>query len=212
MTGDSDQHPRRRLRDVDSVARAYRIKAFGWSLFALFPGLVLGSLPVALGGFALAWLGSLALAELVSRTSGGLYFASGNSTRSSRQYSLAESLIVRGRFDEAMNHLEAECAQHTDDPTPALMLARLLRDRCDRPLDAVKWFRTAIERSAGDDAGTIAASRELIEVYMRVLRTPRPAMPWLARLASQHAGTATGEWARRELADIKAELREEEGT
>ena len=207
-----DPPPRvRRARDVDSVATALRVKALAWSIFALLPGLVLGSMLIAIAGFGLVFLCSITLAELVSRSSGGLYFASGRTTPGRREYSLAESLIVRGEFDDAVEQLETECALHPADATPALMLARLLRDQCARPLDAVRWFRTAIERSAGDDGARIAAIRELIDVYTRLLRTPRPALPWLARLAAEHPATPAGEWARRELAELKASLREEEG-
>ncbi|MBR9989527.1 MAG: hypothetical protein KFH98_07215 [Gemmatimonadetes bacterium] len=195
---------------MDSVARAHRIKAFGWSLFALLPGFIAGSPLFAIGGFALAFAGSLIVAEYSGRVGTGLYFPGGSSTKGAREYSLAESLIVRGRLDEAVAELERASARYPDDPDPPMRLARLLRDQCARPVDAVTWFLTAAERGRSEPGAEISALRELVELYTSVLRTPPRALPHLARLASRHADSAAGAWARREIVAIKQSIHEEE--
>jgi tetratricopeptide (TPR) repeat protein len=213
----------RGVRDVDSANVAFRLKAFGWSLFASVPGALVGGVVgsgtdspglfiilFAAGGVAFAYFGSLAMAEYTGRVGATLYFASGRSTRGRREYSLAESLIVRGRLDDALRELERAAARYPDDPEPPLRLARLLRDRCARPDDAVRWFRAAIERSRADAGVEVGALREIIEIYTHVLRTPPRALPYLARLAERHAGTTAAEWARREMAEIRRSLRDEE--
>ena len=164
----------------------------------------------SIGVWAFMYFGTLWFAERAGSTASTLYFSSGKSTPALRQYSLAESMIARARFDEAAAELERSASQYVDDPDPCLRLARLLRDHMQRPEDAVRWFRQGISRR-GCDAGTeIAASRELIEIFTHRLRTPRRALPDLARLAARHPDTPGGEWARRQLHEIKRELREED--
>jgi hypothetical protein len=219
------EEPRRkgRLRDVDSAAVAIRIKAFAWSLVVMVPAGFLGAyvgsgtrspmlvtIGFAAGGFAVAFFGSLLAGEGAGRVAGSVYFSSGRSTSGRREYSLADSLIVRGRLDEAIAELQRAAVQYPQDAQPPLRLARLLRDRCARPEDALRWFRTAADRSAGDAGLEIATLREMIEVYTHVLRTPRRALPDLARLASRHPGSAAGAWARTELEAMKRMMRDAE--
>jgi hypothetical protein len=111
-----------------------------------------------------------------------------------------------------MSELEQATAQYRADPEPPLRLARLLRDRCSRPEDAVRWFRTAVERTRGNAGVEIGALHEIIEVYTHVLHSPARALPCLTRLASRHADTPAGAWARREMSEIRQSMREEEGT
>ena len=119
-------------------------------------------------------------------------------------------MIARARFDDAAAEFERAAKQYADDPEPCLRLARLLRDHMQRYEDAVTWFRQGVSRRACDAATEIAATRELIEIFTHRLRTPRRALTDLARLAARHPDTPGGEWARRQLHEIKRELREEE--
>lgn len=210
----------RRIRDVDSAARALRIKALVWALTGCIPFLLIApyvaagtgsprlvTAVIVLSAFSLMYFGTLYVGDWLGRGAGSIYFAGGSSSVT-REYSLADSLIARGRLDEAREELERAAALYADDPEPALRLARLLRDR-QRPEDAVVWFRAALDRSA--DAGVeIAATREIIEIYTHTLRTPTRALPYLARLASRHADSPAGLWARREMTDIRQAMQEED--
>lgn len=215
----------RPLRDVDSVAFAFRAKAFGWSLFALLPGALIGArvgantqapalvaLACAVAAFCIVFFGSLAVADRIAGSVTAVFFPSGRSTAGRREYSLADSLVARGRFDEAIAELEQASLRYPDDVTPPLRLARLLRDHCKRPADAVHWFRTAAARCAHDAGMEIGILREIIEIHTHVLRTPRRALPDLARLASRHGNTAAGERARTQMAEIRQTMREEDDT
>jgi signal transduction histidine kinase len=211
-----------RLRDVDSAERAQRIRLGAWSLIGAVVGYLFGTMLTLLG--LPAWMplvcalfvggfmffGTLWFAERAGSAAASVYFSSGSSTPAVRQYSLADSMIARARFDEAAAELQRAAARHVDDPEPCLRLARLLRDHLQRHDEAVTWFRQAVSRRGCDAATEIAASRELIEIYTHRLRTPRRALPDLARLAAKHPATPAGEWARRELHEIKRALREEE--
>jgi hypothetical protein len=223
MSDEPQGRSRRKLRDVDSGNVGIRVKAFAWSLVATLPIALIGAhfasgtrypllvtIAVTVGGFLLLYAGSLALGEVAGRTAGSLFFSSGSSTPSRREYSLADSLIVRGRLDDAISELERASALYAADAEPPLRLARLLRDACARPQDSIRWFRTAADRSGGDAGIEIAALRELIEVHTHVLRTPRGALPHMARLASRHPDTPAGAWARREMAELKQSMQEEE--
>ncbi len=74
------------------------------------------------------------------------------------------------------------------------------------------WFRRA-QRDARPAAGeALRIHRELAEIFLYVLREPRRAAPDLARLAEGYSHTPDGQWAARELAELKAEMaREREG-
>jgi tetratricopeptide (TPR) repeat protein len=211
----------RRIRDVDSAARALRIKALAWALVGSIPFLLIAShigagmssprlvtAIIVLSAFSVMYFGTLHFGDWLGRTAGSIYFSGGGSTPSRREYSLAESLIARGQLDAACAELERAAALYADDPEPALRLARLLRDR-QRPEEAVVWFRAALGRRA--DAGLeIAATREIIEIYTHILRTPKRALPHLARLESRHGDSPAGVWARREMAEIRQAMQEEE--
>lgn len=208
--------PRRGLRDVDSFATALRVKTLAWSLIGGLPGAAIGArygAPIAGGllGVGAMFAFTLVVAERAGRIGSTLYFSAGSAS-GRREYSLADSLIARGRIDDAIAELQKASTTWPDDPEPPLRLARLLRDQAARPTDAIAWFRTAVERSRNDAGAEIAALRELIEVHTHVLATPRAALPYLARLASRHPDSAAGAWARAEMGGIKQAMRDEEGT
>lgn len=216
-------NPRGPARDVDSAERAFRIKAYGWAMafgvICILPGAALGRrsplggligglLGFLLGTFAAGWLATR-LAETGGSIASLLYSPSGRSTPSKREYSLAESLIVRGRFFDAADELQRCAEAYPEDVEPKVRLARLYRDELQQPEDAVVWFRRALGTPLVDAGVEQSVLRELVEVYTHRLRRPREAAPWLARLAAQHAATPHGAWAKRELAELKQAMSEE---
>jgi tetratricopeptide (TPR) repeat protein len=212
---------RRRLHDFDSAESAFRFRAFTWSLTGLVLGALLGfyySLQTGadplramvvggLGLWAFAYFGTLRFAERAGVWGGSIYFSSGSRLPLRREYSLAESLAVRARYDEAAAEYERAAAEYADDPEPCLRLARLLRDSMQRPADAATWFRRGLERA--EQGARLGIRRELVELHVHRLGTPEKALPELARIAEDQAGTPTGDWALRELRAIKASLRDE---
>lgn len=210
------------LRDVDSAERAFQLKAYGWSMgfgvvgmllgFVFGDRLGIGALAAMVLGFVLftflAGFAATRLADAAARVARSIYLPSGASTPAARDYSLADALAIRGRFFDAADELQRCAALQPQDLEPKLRLARLYRDELQQPEDAVAWFKRALEVEAITAGSEQAVLRELIEVYTHRLRRPHAAMPWLARLAARHRGTPSGEWARRELAELKKELRE----
>jgi hypothetical protein len=195
---------------------ALRIQLLAWAGVGAVVGLFVGSMvaPIAgISGFGAASIGAVigAIAVYV----GGSIFShgaaavarvmlepSGSSTPDRPEFSLAESLVVRGRLREAADEYLAATMARPKDPEPCIRLARLYRDGMGRPTEAMIWFERACERASGTQVEQ-SATRELVDLLCHRLEAPRRALPVLARQAERHAGTAFGEWARRVHAEIK---------
>jgi hypothetical protein len=199
-----------------------RIHAASWSLIAAVPfGLIgayvgagtraplLVAIAFALGGFGIVLFVSLAIGSATGSVFSSLYFTRGGSAPAPPGLSLAESLIVRGRLDAAVSELEAASVSHPADATAPLRLARLLRNECGRPEEAVRWYLAAAGRMHADPAGASAVLREIFEIHTHVLREPRRALPYLARLVDTCPDTPAAAWARREMSAIRAGMGED---
>ena len=148
----------------------------------------------------------LAISGIGGSAAGQIYNPSGRTTPPKRQYSHAESLVVRGLHQEAIDAFEMAIVEDPSDPTPYLRIARICRDRVGRFEDAAHWFKRALADSTIPPGLAYLATREIVELYMTKLNDPRRAAPILARMADERAGTSEGEWAAAELALVKAEM------
>jgi tetratricopeptide (TPR) repeat protein len=166
-----------------------------------------GAALLAMGGI---WAFSLLLPLAISTLGGGVarqvLSPSGRGMPSRREYSHAESLVVRGLYQEAIHAFEVAIADDATDPTPYLRIARIYRDRMQRFEEASSWFKRALRDAAPSPGTAYLATRELVELYVTKLNDPRRAAPLLARMAEQHAGTPEGDWAAEQLAHIKAAI------
>jgi len=200
------------LRDVDTVDRAM----LAWSLIAGALGLIMGGflgLLVAHEGWP-AWIavlcpfagaaGVVGLVRLVvgggTTAAGTVYNPSGRTTPHRREHSRAEALAARGEYEEAVTAFELAVAEDPSDPWPYLRVARIYRDHLGRPEDAARWFRRASREAR---TGSVIARKELVELYMHHMEAPRKAVPELARMAEELAGTPEGEWAAAKLRHVK---------
>ena len=206
--------PQSGVKDVDQYERALKWKAGTWSLAGGVLGALLSvltggnTLIYALVGWAVAFAGPLVIANTAARAAGGLYNPSGHTTPPTRQYSHAESLVVRGMYREGISAFERAIAEgNEDDPTPFLRIARTYRDHLEEFEDAARWFKKAMGASGIPPGLLLLTRKELVELYRVKMGQPEKAAPLLARLAAESAGTADGEWAARELAEVKAAMR-----
>lgn len=209
------------LKDVDAAERIYRLKALAWGLFAGLGGLPVGALIAAkVGGnpllfaalgFILPILAALGMSEIASRSAGravqALYNPRGTAVR--REYSQADSLVARGKYEDAAAAYEVACLEYPDDPEPYFRLARLLRDHLERYDEAISWFERARAESRLKGLQGLVISQELIELYIHKLRTPRKAIPELMRLCQRYRGTPAAEAAQRELAAMRELMAQE---
>jgi hypothetical protein len=134
----------------------------------------------------------------------GALGATGGSTPYKRGYSEAEALTMQGSYAEAVSAYEAAIADAPEDPEPYLRIARLYKKELDNLDDAAFWFRRVrrdAQMSAGQD---LAASRQLIELYL-ASGDRRRAIPELARIAERFVDTPEGDWAVGLLTDLRGE-------
>jgi len=132
-----------------------------------------------------------------------LYTPSGDSTPYRGQLSQEETLIVRGRLEDAIEALSARARDFPDDPRPRLRLAELYRDEIGDLVEAVAWFRrTAAVPGIGLESER-QVLREIVEICRDRLGRPELAAPALRRAADLHAGDRLGNWARQELKTLR---------
>lgn len=214
---------RRKLRDFDSAESVNRLKAATWSLLGIVMGAGMGigyaqltgrpALPYAIGFAvvmgAVVLFGTLFVAERAAGIGSSVYFHSGATTPARREYSLADSLAARGRFEQAAEEYEYGAALYPEDPEPLLRLARLQRDSLQQPEAAAASFQRALGVTGMTPGQEVLTRRELIELYVRHMHDPRRALPELTHLATRERATADVEWARRELAELTRMLEED---
>jgi hypothetical protein len=79
-----------------------------------------------------------------------------------------------------------------------------LRDHLERYEEAADWFKRVQEHPNARSGTALLALRELTEVYTHKLEQPKKALPLLARISETRPNSQEGEWATRELAELKA--------
>lgn len=209
----------RLLRDRDSADDAQRFQAITWSLGPAVLGAIVGSflaprLGVSgalgfFGGAVTAWILSFILvttiAEAAGRAAGTLY--AGRSQPMPAQFSLVESLIARGHFEQAARELHREAGAAPEASAPRILLARLLRDQLKRPDEALHWFRDALDSSDVDDGTAHLLLNEIVQLC-RSAGSARRALPALARVAAERPDTQIARWARDTMHAIRQETPE----
>ncbi|MBI4420997.1 MAG: tetratricopeptide repeat protein [Gemmatimonadetes bacterium] len=203
-----------RRRNVDAAERATLARVIVLSLAGGALGAVAGGLLYGLAGFFLGaiigWLFSFlvvrALMAGAGAAAGTIYAPSGDSTPHKREYSLPQSLALRGRYEEAIRAYQDCCAEFPDDPEPYIRIARLYREELGRPEDAVSWFKKARAEARLQPELEALVTQEIIEAFTYKLAAPRRAMPELARLAERFPGTREGNWAAQRLRELKEEM------
>lgn len=203
--------------------RSRLMVALAWSAFpGVFLGMALGiayarshgwagSTGLALGAvLVVAFTALFATVALLIAESGG--WAAGRMAHPTGvpyrfDHSAARALLVRGQVDEAAAAFEAAVVTHPTDPAPRLELARLHRDLRGQPDVALRWFRRAREAEQLTTGEARVVMREILELARKQLGDPMRAAPDLALHAERWAGSDEGEWAARELAELKAEMK-----
>lgn len=214
----------KRLKDVDSADQVYRARVLFWSLITgpLFGGIMgafvaraMGVNPVVggligmpIGGFAVYRLTMKIVAGAV-KTAEQIYNPSGETTPRRPEYSYAQSLVMRGRYEDALAAYELHAIENPDDPEPYFRAARICRDNLERYEDAVTWFRRARADATMTRGQEVLAIQEIIELYMRKLKTPRRAIPELAMMVDRFPETEHADAARRELGELRELLAQE---
>lgn len=205
-----------RARDVDHAERVLHLRLLSWSIVGAFLGALVGVFLSAQGNGGpgvvvvttlIGWVVSLGVPMLIMNAAGKasstLYSPSGRSTPHKREYSLAESYAARGRYEEAVSAFAEAIEAHPDDPEPYLRAARIHRDHMEDCDEAALWFKRALDRAEMHAGLVMLTRKELVELYEVRMGHPQRALPLLARIAEESAGTPDGEWAASELVRLK---------
>lgn len=141
----------------------------------------------------------------------GLFLGWGSGGRRPSDHSLAESFAARGRIEEAAELYRAALEEDPSDAGIYLRLARLHTHDGDDPEEGIRWLKDARRKATLTPEQEELVARRIVEIWQRA-GMPLRAAPELARLAERHPPeTPTGQWARRELAEIKDEIAREMG-
>ena len=176
---------------------------FQLPLLQLLSGALLLGVPMVLVAAALIYT----ITERVGDSAGGLFHPSAQLASPIRDYSREEALILRGRIDEAMDALRLAAEENPSDPRPSLRIAHLLRDEIGAHDEALEWFERAASIPGLPEAEQLYILRELVELCQSKLGAPERATPFLAKVARLQQGMGVGDWAHREIREIKAEMR-----
>ena len=130
----------------------------------------------------------------------------GRSTPAKKQYSAAQALAARGSYEEAVAAYETAIAADDKDATPYLQIARILRDDLGRLEESASWFRRVRTHAHVESGVAFLALRELTELFTHKLNQPRRALPLLAQVAETGVDTREGEWAARELIELRTRV------
>lgn len=207
--------PRKRgLRDTDTAQSVTVLRASLWGILGavlggalgFFLGSPLAMLVLAVLGWGFVTGTTLFLTNAAGSAASTLYAPGSGSPPRKKEYSQAESLVARGLYAEAVTAFELAVAQDPTDPTPYLRIARTYRDHLGRPEDAARWFKRALREAAAPPGLVTLTRKELVELYTHRLGTPEKALPDLARMAEELAGTPDGDWAAAELKAIKERM------
>jgi hypothetical protein len=68
---------------------------------------------------------------------------------------------------------------------------------------AAVWLRRALQETELRGRWEVVLVRDLTELYRHRIAEPSRAAPLLAKIAERYEGTADGDWAREELAEVK---------
>jgi len=202
-------------KEVDAAGRAQKLQAFGWALYGGVPlgvagGVLIGNvfLGVVLGP-AIIYGVVTGIAAIGGKGAKVIYMPSGSSTPRKKEYSRAKALEIREDYEGAILAYEVAILDEPEVAQPYLDIARIFRDELRDHEGAVRWFHRAQREASLSSGEAIRTHRELAEIFLHTRREPRKAAPELARLAEGYPSTLDGEWAARELAQIKEEMEKE---
>lgn len=193
-----------------SMLRAWSYAAMVFAI-AISASLLIGHRLSFVDVVVSAVLGAVVLAAtsgLSGIASAGFHriMVSGASTPYEEQFSLQESLVMRGQVEEALASFEAVIAERADAVAARIRAAALYASRGSNPQRAAVLLREVLRipgLAARDD---IAASNRLIELLAGPLGEPGRAMVELRRLIDRHPGTDAEARARLMLAELKEQM------
>jgi tetratricopeptide (TPR) repeat protein len=156
------------------------------------------------------WAFAQAAVRAAAAVSGRYTGLRGGTTPPKREYSAAQALVAQGRYHEAVAAYEIAAAESDGDPTPYAAIARIQRDHLGDYAAAAAWFRRTRRDARLGPGEELLLAQELIELYTTRLGEPRRAIPELVRITQLLPGSPQAAAAEREIAALRAALRDDE--
>jgi hypothetical protein len=130
----------------------------------------------------------------------------GSSTPYERQFSYEQSLVMKGRVDDALASFEAVIATEPELIAPRIKAAELYAREKNDAQRAAELFRDVLRSPTITGGENVYVTNRLVDLYIGPLNDPGRALVELRRLIETRPGTDAAEHARRSLADIKARM------
>ena len=191
-------------------AWAYGLMVFGLTVGTLASQIGFHWWTLAVGAAAGALVGgsSWLLGEFVGSTVKRVA-VDGSSTPFANQFSYEQSLVMKGRVDEALASFESLIRADPAAVAPRMKAAELYAGEKNDPQRAAALFREIIQSPAATGGENVYATNRLVDLLIGPLNDPGRAMVELRRLIDARPGTAAAEHARRSLAELKSRVRAE---
>jgi hypothetical protein len=202
------------LFDRHGAAAADLLRAAGYGVMvfttastalSLELGFHLWIVGVALGAGILA--GTLPL--LFARAVGGTWkrvMMDGSSTPYREQFSYQQSLVMRGRLDEALESFEAVILEQPHAADVRIKAAELYASEKHDYRRALELFRDAQKLPTVTPGEDVYVTNRIVDLLTGPLDTPGRALVELRRLIERLPGSAAADNARTALATLKARL------
>ena len=162
-------------------------------------------LPVGAGAGGLAGTVGWLLAQMVGGTWRRIT-VDGSSTPYERQFSYEQSLVMKGRIDDALASFEAVIATEPELIVPRIKAAELYAREKKDPQRAAELFRDVLRSPVITPGENVYATNRLVDLYIGPLQDPGRALVELRRLIETRPGSDAAEHARRSLAELKARM------
>ena len=130
----------------------------------------------------------------------------GSSTPYERQFSYEQSLVMKGRVDDALTSFEAVIATEPELIAPRIKAAELYAREKKDPQRAAELFRDVLRSPMITPGDNVYVTNRLVDLYIGPLNDPGRALVELRRLIETRPGTPAAEHARRSLAELKARM------
>ncbi len=117
-------------------------------------------------------------------------------------YSLQDSMIVRGRYEDAAESFRNHIAEHPEDLDARLALARLLEQHV-RDYRGAEHLYLEVRRNNPNPNQEMSAANGLIDLCRKAGKTERLQVE-LGRFADRYRGTPAADAALRELRELEA--------
>jgi hypothetical protein len=130
----------------------------------------------------------------------------GSSTPYERQFSYEQSLVMKGRVDDALASFEAVIATEPELILPRIKAAELYASEKQDPQRAAELFRDVLRAPSITSGDNVYVTNRLVDLYIGPLNDPGRALVELRRLIETRPDSVAAEHARRSLAELKARM------